>query len=96
MAAGGIMDMLSSLFSGEGGIGEFLNSEMFGNLIKGGSALYSGMQAGDMMDFSQNLMGKQDARAETLFQDDQEQLAMNRDNTFSLTDDQKKEALDFA
>lgn len=97
MAAGGIMDALSSLFSGEGGIAKFLGSEMFSNLIQGGGALYQGMQAGDMMDFTQNLMSKQEGRTDKLFQDDQEQLAKNKANKFSLTDEQKEDIdLDFA
>lgn len=76
------MELLKGLFSGEGGLGNFLGSEMFGNLIKGGSALMGGMQAGDMMDFQKDLMGNAENRTNTLFEQDQEDRERDKNLDF--------------
>ena len=48
------------------GVMDMIGGEGFANLIKGGSALYGGMQAGDMMDFNQTMATKADARQDVL------------------------------
>lgn len=74
-------DMLSKLLGSD--FMKLLGSEGFGNLIKGGTALYGGMQAGDMMDFQKSLANKSEARTETLFQQDQEDRERNKNLDFS-------------
>lgn len=57
---------------GPAGLGDILGSDVFKNLFAGGMALKDSFQTDDMMDFSKSLATKQDARTQTLFDQDQE------------------------
>lgn len=60
------------------GIMDTLGSKGMANLIQGGSALYGGMKAGDMMDFNQTMATKAAGHQDTLMansQEDREKLA---------------------
>ncbi len=53
------------------GIMDFIGSESFANLVKGGTDLYGATQTSDFMNFQKDLMTKSEGRTQTLFENDQ-------------------------
>ena len=54
------------------GLSDILGSDVFKNLFAGGMALNNSMQTNDLMDFQKKLATNADTRAQTLFNQDQE------------------------
>lgn len=65
-----------------GGVTDMFGQEGFKNLLGGGLGLYNTLQAGDMMDFSKDMMQRNEARS---------QDAYNRDKA----EEEARYALDF-
>ncbi len=66
------------------GLMDMLGSEGMSNLMKGGTALYGGMQAGDMMDFNKSMATKADARQDTLMGNLEEDRARDKNLDFDF------------
>jgi hypothetical protein len=65
-----------------GGVTDMFGNEGFKNLLGGGLGIYNAMQAGDLMDFQKDMMGRNEARSADVFQREKE-------------DEEARKALDF-
>jgi|LGOV01.1.fsa_nt_gb hypothetical protein len=70
---GSLMGQLGNLLGKDAlkGIVDFMGSEGFSSLVKGGTDLYAANKTGDYLDFQKDLALKDEARNQTLFDNDQ-------------------------
>ncbi len=82
---GAIGEFLSSLGLGSMTDGKFaLNTDALGSLMGGAGSIWSGMQAGDMMDFNQDMAKKSMNMQQDVFNMNKEDREKNQNLDFSL------------